>query len=129
MKKVAVAIAVILFIGLIYLVSMPNVHGPVNYTDMELAERDMEILATAISLYEIEFGKIPKTSDGLEVLIEPDIEMILRIPEGPSGEPYIYEKIDSNSFRLSTIIGVEQNQYVASIEYSKYQNEFRRTAN
>ena len=59
-------------------------------TDLLLAQSSISMIETSLTLYEIDNGFYPSTSQGLSTLTEASIPYLTEMPEDPWGNPYHY---------------------------------------
>jgi len=88
---------VIVIIGLITAIVALNVLPAQNTARIEKAKADIRVLEQAIELYRLQNGRLPTTSEGLQVLLAssgegsaPTAGYIRRLPADPWGRDYIY---------------------------------------
>lgn len=88
---------VIVIIGLITAIVALNVLPAQNTARIEKAKADIRVLEQAIELYRLQNGRLPTTSEGLQVLLAssgegsaPTAGYIRRLPTDPWGRDYIY---------------------------------------
>ncbi len=88
---------VIVIIGLITAIVALNVLPAQNTARVEKAKADIQVLEQAIELYRLQNGRLPTTSEGLQILLAssgeggtPTAGYIRRLPDDPWGRDYIY---------------------------------------
>ena len=91
---------VVVIIGLLAAVILPNVFGNVERAQVNKAKADIQAFETALTMYKLDNFKYPSTDDGLAALVQrpndPSIKnwrdggYIKRISKDPWGNPYQY---------------------------------------
>jgi general secretion pathway protein G len=103
---------VILILGLLALLIVPNVTGVSDRARATKAQADISALKQALSAYYIDNGSYPTTDQGLRSLIAPPQSgripanyprggYLQNIPPDPWGNEYAYQS-DGNSFMLKS---------------------------
>jgi len=59
-------------------------------TDLVIAKSEISMIETSLTLYELDNGSYPSTSQGLSILAEASIPYLTAMPEDPWGNPYHY---------------------------------------
>jgi general secretion pathway protein G len=104
---------VILIIGLLALLIVPNVTGVSDRARATKAQADLSALKQALSAFYIDNGYYPTTDQGLQALITPPTNgripayyprggYLQSIPPDPWGTPYVYYS-DGTSFVLKSL--------------------------
>ena len=99
--------AVVVILGLLVTLVVPNVLGQQEKAQMQKAQVDIRNLSSALSMYKLENYHFPSTSQGLEALVNkpagsPEAanwtsSYVPRLPKDPWGNPYIYLQPGSKS--------------------------------
>ncbi len=106
-------LVVVVIIGILGAVIVPNLLGRPDQARLEAAKSDLRSLANALDIYRLDNLQYPTTDQGLEALVtkpsgfpepknyNPD-GYIKKLPTDPWGSPYIYERND-NDFSLFSL--------------------------
>jgi general secretion pathway protein G len=91
---------VVVIIGLLAAVILPNVFSKVGTAQISKAKADIQALETALTMFRLDNFKFPSTDLGLEALVTrpndptvrnwPDGGYIKRLNKDPWGNPYVY---------------------------------------
>jgi general secretion pathway protein G len=91
---------VVVIIGLLAAVILPNVFGNVSKAQVTKAKADIQAIETGLTLYKLDNYKFPTTDLGLNALTQrpndPTVRnwreggYVKRIPPDPWGNPYVY---------------------------------------
>lgn len=89
---------VVVIIGLLAALVVPNFMGQVDTAAINRAKQDIRTIETALQLYRLDNFRYPSTDDGLEALVRNPGENVApnwkqqlpRVPEDPWGMPYQY---------------------------------------
>jgi len=98
-------LVVIVIIGMIAALVVPNVIGQSDRARVDLAHTNIQSIANALDLYRLDNGRYPTTQEGLRALVERPVsarnwnpEGYLReVPTDPWGNPYQYISPGSGS--------------------------------
>lgn len=99
--SLAELMVVIVILGLIATIVVPNVLDRFTFAQKKIAEMDIGSLDSALDTYAIENGG--KYPDSLEILVTPDengrtfLKNKTSIPLDPWGNPYLYEPAQGGS--------------------------------
>ena len=99
---------VIVILGILASMVVPNLMGNKDKADMQKAIQDVIALETSLKFYKMDNYKYPTTEQGLEALVEetrieplprrfPEDGYIPRLPKDPWGNPYILLNPGENS--------------------------------
>lgn len=124
-------LAVVVIIGILLVLIVPNVVGLVDQARVTAAKSDILSLGNTLKVYRVQNGHYPSTSQGLESLVrkpsgnpeprqwgpEPYLN---KVPTDPWGSEYIYENAGSQ-FEI-TSLGADAveggSEYAADIRFS-----------
>lgn len=87
---------VIVIIGLVTAIVVINVLPSQDTARIEKARADIRVIEQALELYRLDFSRYPTMAEGLEALVEPPQDDVLResyirrLPNDPWGRPYDY---------------------------------------
>ena len=95
-------LTVVVIIGILLVLIVPNVVGRVDDTRVIAAKSDMRSLDNALKMYRLDNGHYPSTSQGLESLVrkpsgKPEPKhwgpesYVRKVPIDPWGSEYVYE--------------------------------------
>lgn len=91
---------VIVIIGLISVIVVPNVFGALSQANVKKASTDLKALRGAVEMYRIDLQSLPPAQAGLQALVEPPRGLrrpdryrpggyIDSLPDDPWGQPYV----------------------------------------
>lgn len=124
-------LTVVVIIGILLVLIVPNVVGRVDETRVTAAKSDIRSLGNALAMYRLDNGHYPSTSQGLDSLVrkpsgnpeprqwgpEPYLN---KVPTDPWGSQYLYENAGSR-FEI-TSLGADADEggseYAADIRFS-----------
>lgn len=99
--------AVVVILGLLVTLVVPNVLGQQEKAQMKKAKIDIQMLSSALSMYKLDNYNYPSTSQGLNALEKkpsgtPEAtnwtsSYVPRLPKDPWGKPYLYLQPGSKS--------------------------------
>ncbi len=92
---------VVLILGILAAVIVPNVVGRAHDARVAAAKQDIATLSQALAMYKLDNGRLPTTEQGLKALVEKPATApvpanwrtggyIARLPNDPWGNPYQY---------------------------------------
>ena len=105
-------LVVLVLIALLVALVAPNFLGRLGGARSQTAQTQLENLAGALDLYMIDTGGFPRTSDGLQVLVQAPIDAsgwagpyLHRggVPTDPWGREFIYQSSAPGQYTLMTL--------------------------
>jgi general secretion pathway protein G len=100
--ELMVVISIIAILATIVTVSVLGVRDDAN---VSAGQAQIQIFKTALTGYNLAFGRFPSTSEGLEALINNEKRSFLdakQIPSDPWGKPYVYQSDGPREYKIIT---------------------------
>lgn len=100
---------VLVIIGLLVAIVGPRLFSRLDTAKQRTAHLQIETLASAVTMFKIDSGRLPTKEEGLEVLVHAPADVTDwqgpylakdQVPLDPWGKPYVYQVGDRNKFTI-----------------------------
>jgi general secretion pathway protein G len=102
---------VLAIIGVLAGIAVPSYNSYLNKAKQTKIKLDIAVLEQAVELYQMDTGKYPSTSEGLQALMQPSANdplwmgpYLKQMPLDPAGHPYKYQLADNRPQIISSFL-------------------------